>query len=82
MWIAGTRKRGRLDLKTDETGWWTMYNRQDTGVDLGSLSFMKEGWITTKTNVITINDQDNTDFAISISIRITTNSACCRSSKR
>lgn len=65
VWIAEYPQTRELDLKTDETGWWTMYVVKDTGVDLEfSFVYEKEGWITTKTNVITINDQDNTDFAI------------------
>ena len=54
-----------LDLATDETGWWTMYIIKDTGVDLEfSFVFEKEDWITTKTNVNTIVDKDNLDYAI------------------
>lgn len=65
VWIAEYPETRELDLQTDETGWWTMYVVKDTGVDLEfSFVFEKEDWITTKTNVNTINDEDNTDFAI------------------
>ncbi|RLQ23131.1 hypothetical protein DWB85_03950 [Seongchinamella sediminis] len=65
VWIAeypGTRD---LDLQTDDTGWWTMYVVKDRDVDLEfSFIFEKEDWVTTKTNVNVIDDNDNTDFAI------------------
>ncbi len=65
VWIAEFPDTRSLSLLTDETGWWTMYVVKDAGVDLEfSFVFEKEGWITTKTNVNTIVDQDNTDFAI------------------
>ena len=65
VWIAEYPETRELDLQTDETGWWTMYIVKDSGVDLEfSFIFEKEGWITTKTNVNTINDEDNMDFAI------------------
>jgi hypothetical protein len=42
-----------------------MYIVKDTGVDLEfSFIFEKEDWITTKTNVNRVVDEDNTDFAI------------------
>jgi hypothetical protein len=65
VWIAEYPATRDLDLKTDETGWWTMYIVKDTGVDLEfSFIFEKPDWITTKTNVHKIDDQDNLDFAI------------------
>lgn len=65
VWIAEYPATRELDLKTDETGWWTMYIVKDAGVDLEfSFIFEKADWITTKTNVNTINDQDNLDYAI------------------
>ena len=42
-----------------------MYIVKDTGVDLDfSFIFEKEGWVTTKTNINKITDEDNLDFAI------------------
>ena len=65
VWIAEYPDTRDLNLLTDESGWWTMYVVKDTGVDLEfSFVFEKEGWITTKTNVNTIADEDNLDFAI------------------
>jgi hypothetical protein len=65
VWIAEYPETRELDLQTDETGWWTMYIVKDTGVDLEfSFVFEKLDWITTKTNINTINDEDNIDFAI------------------
>lgn len=65
VWIAEYPDTRDLDQQTDETGWWTMYIVKDTGVDLEfSFIFEKEDWITTKTNVNTINDEDNLDYAI------------------
>ena len=65
VWLAEYPQTRELNLQTDETGWWTMFVVKDTGVDLRfSFVYEKEGWITTKTNVNIIGDQDNTDFAI------------------
>lgn len=65
VWIAEYPETRDLDLQTDETGWWTLYVVKDTGVDLEfSFVYEKEGWITTKSNVNPIHDEDNTDFAI------------------
>ncbi|MCB1691087.1 MAG: hypothetical protein KDI33_21515 [Halioglobus sp.] len=65
VWVAEYPYTRDLDIKTDETGWWTMYIVKDTGVDLEfSFVFEKEDWITTKTNINTIGDEDDLDFAI------------------
>lgn len=65
VWISEYPETRDLNIATDETGWWEMYVVKDTGVDLNfSFIFDKEDWITTKTNVNTIVDQDDTDFAI------------------
>jgi hypothetical protein len=65
VWIPEYPATRDLDLKTDETGWWTMYIVKDAGVDLEfSFIYEKEDWITTKTNVITIADEDDVDMAI------------------
>ena len=65
VWIAEHPWTRDRDIRTDETGWFTLYVVKDTGVDLQfSFVYEKEGWITTKTNVIPIEDVDNTDLAI------------------
>lgn len=65
IWIPEYPQTRDLDLKTDETGWWTLYVVKDVGADLEfSFIFEKEDWITTKTNVHTIRDEDDVDFAI------------------
>ncbi|TDG14069.1 hypothetical protein E2F43_11315 [Seongchinamella unica] len=65
VWIAEYPETRDLDLQTDDTGWWTMYVLKDRDLDLEfSFIFEKEDWITTKTNVNLIDDNDNTDFAI------------------
>ncbi len=65
VWIAEYPHTRELNLQTDATGWWSMYVVKDAGVDLEfSFIYEKEGWVTTKTNVNTIVDQDDTDFAI------------------
>ena len=65
VWIAEYPYTRDLNIQTDETGWWTMYIVKDTGVDLDfSFIFEKEGWVTTKTNINKITDEDNLDFAI------------------
>lgn len=65
IWISEYPDTRDLDIQTDETGWWEMYVVKDTGTDLEfSFIFEKEDWITTKTNVNTIVDEDDTDFAI------------------
>ena len=65
VWIAEYPFTKALDIRTDETGWWTMYIIKYKGIDLEfSFVYEKEGWVTTKTNVITVTDEDNTDLAI------------------
>lgn len=65
VWISEHPETRDLNIQTDETGWWSMYIVKDAGVDLEfSFIFEKEDWITTKTNVNTIIDEDNIDFAI------------------
>jgi len=65
VWIAEYPDTRELDLRTDETGWWTLYVVKDTGIDLEfSFVYEKEDWVTTKTNVNRIADRDDLDFAI------------------
>lgn len=65
VWIAEYPFTKDLKIQTDATGWWTMYVIKYQGVDLEfSFVYEKAGWITTKTNAITITDLDDTDMAI------------------
>jgi hypothetical protein len=65
VWIAEYPSTRDQDIETDSTGWWTMYVIKYAGVDLEfSFVYEKDGWITTKSNAITVTDQDNTDLAI------------------
>ena len=65
VWIPEYPFTRDLDIQTDETGWWTVYVIKYEGVDLEfSFIYEKDGWITTKSNAITITDDDNTDLAI------------------
>jgi len=67
VWISEYPETRDLNLRTDDTGWWTIYVVKDTGVDLEfSFVFEKQDWATTKTNINTINDEDNTDFGIQL----------------
>ncbi|MBK6510266.1 MAG: hypothetical protein IPG06_12980 [Haliea sp.] len=54
-----------LGLQTDETGWWTCRSsRMPVLIWSSHFVFEKLDWITLKTNINTINDEDNIDFAI------------------
>lgn len=65
VWISEYPSTRDLDIQTDETGWWTMYVVKYAGVNLEfSFVYEKDGWITTKSNAITITDIDDTDLAI------------------
>jgi hypothetical protein len=65
VWIAEYPYTKALKIQTDDTGWWTMYVVKHQGVDLEfSFIYEKDGWITTKSNAITITDEDDTDLAI------------------
>ena len=65
VWISEYPDTRDLNIQTDDTGWWTMYIVKDTGQELNfSFIYEKEEWITTKSNVITFSDQDDTDLAI------------------
>ena len=65
VWVAEYPFTRDLDIRTDETGWWTMHVVKHQGVDLEfSFIYEKDGWITTKTNIITVGDDDITDLAI------------------
>jgi hypothetical protein len=65
VWISEYPYTRDLDIRTDQTGWWTMYVIKYEGVDLEfSFVYEKDGWITTKSNAITVTDEDDTDLAI------------------
>ncbi|MCB1706375.1 MAG: hypothetical protein KDI17_16030 [Halioglobus sp.] len=65
VWIAEHPETRNRQLQTDDTGWWTMYIVKDAEADLEfSFVYEKEGWPTTKTNINTITDEDDTDFGI------------------
>jgi hypothetical protein len=65
VWIAEFPFTKYLNIRSDDTGWWTMDVIKLKGIDM-HLSFVyeKEGWITTKSNKIRITDEDNLDLAI------------------
>jgi hypothetical protein len=65
VWIAEFPNSKNLKVISDGKGWWTMLIEKYKGMDIGvSLIYEKKGWITTKSNVITVSDEDNTDLAI------------------
>lgn len=65
IWLAEYPFTKRLNIMSDETGWWTIYVLKLKGVDLEfSLVYEKEGWITTKSNKLLVTDEDNLDIAI------------------
>lgn len=65
VWISEYPSTKERDIQTDETGWWTMYVIKYEGLDLEfSFVYAKDGWITTKSNAITVTDADDTDLAI------------------
>ena len=65
VWLAEHPASKQLNVTSDETGWWTMHLLKHKGMDLKvSFIYAKEGWVTTKTNVLKITDVDDTDLAI------------------
>lgn len=65
VWIDEYPFTREFDIRSDETGWWRMYIIKYKDVDLEfSFIYEKKGWITTKTNAITITDEDRMDLAI------------------
>lgn len=65
VWISEYPDTRDLNLQTDDTGWWTMYIVKDVGQELNfSFVYEKEEWITTKSNILTFGDEDDTDLAI------------------
>lgn len=54
-----------LNVKSDKTGWWSMTVVKYKSVDAGfSFIYEKPGWISTKSNVITVKDQDDLDLSM------------------
>ena len=65
VWLAEFPSTRDMDIRSDETGWWTIRVAKLKGVDLDvSLVYEKEGWVTTKSNRIRVTDEDNLDIAI------------------
>jgi hypothetical protein len=65
VWMSEYPSTRSRNIQTDDTGWWTMYVIKYVGVNLEfSFVYEKDGWITTKSNAITITDEDDTDLAI------------------
>ena len=65
VWVSEYPSTRDGDIETDSTGWWTMYVIKYAGANLEfSFVYEKDGWITTKSNAITVTDKDDTDLAI------------------
>jgi hypothetical protein len=65
VWISEYPFTRNLNFQSDETGWWTIFVVKPKKVDLGfSFVYEKEGWVTTKSNVIPVTNEDNVDIAI------------------
>lgn len=65
VWIAEFPLTRYFNIRSDKTGWWSMYVLKLKGRDV-ELSFVyeKDGWITTKSNKIRVTDSNNLDLAI------------------
>ena len=65
VWLAEYPASKDMKVASDEKGWWTIQVLKRKGVDLKvSLIYAKAGWITTKSNVMTVTDKDDADIAI------------------
>lgn len=65
VWIAEFPATRDAEITSDETGWWSMEIIKRGGEDLNvSFIYEKQGWVTTKSNVITVADGDIDDLAI------------------
>ncbi len=65
VWLAEYPTSKGLNVTSDAKGWWTLRVLKRKGTDLkASLIYAKPGWITTKSNVMTFADKDDTDIAI------------------
>lgn len=65
VWIAEYPFTKGANIISDENGWWQFSIKKIKGTEL-HLSFIyeKSGWPTTKSNVLTIVDSDDSDIAI------------------
>ena len=65
VWMAEYPASKELNITSDDKGWWTIHVLKKKGTKLKfSLFYTKAGWITTKSNVMTVEDEDDTDIAI------------------
>lgn len=65
VWIAEFPFTRDLNLRSSEEGIWTMWVIKWEGTDIEfSYIYEKEGWHTTKSGVIPVTDEDNTDIAV------------------
>lgn len=65
VWISEYPFTRNLNFLSDENGWWTIFVVKPKMVDLGfSFVYEKQGWVTTKSNVIPVTNEDNVDIAI------------------
>ena len=65
VWLAEYPSSKQLNVTSDEKGWWTLNVLKHEGVEIKvSFVYAKPGWITTKSNVLTVADRDDTDIAI------------------
>lgn len=65
VWLAEYPSSKELNVTSDKKGWWTMNILKEKGGELKvSFIYAKESWITTKSNVLTVTDEDDTDIAI------------------
>jgi len=65
VWISEYPFTRNLKFKSDETGWWTIFVVKSKKMDLGfSFVYEKQGWVTTKSNLIPVTNEDNVDIAI------------------
>jgi hypothetical protein len=65
VWLAEYPSSKELNVSSDDKGWWTMNVLKHKGAGLKvSLIYAKPGWVTTKSNVLTVTDRDDTDIAM------------------
>lgn len=65
IWLAEYPSSKQLNVTSDEKGWWAMKILKHKGTKLKfSLIYVKDDWVTTKSNVLTVTDHDDTDIAI------------------
>jgi hypothetical protein len=65
VWLAEYPMTRHMEIISGEAGTWSMYVIKRKGMELPvSFIYEKEGWITTKSNIITIGDEDKTGMSI------------------